>query len=75
MLTNNKLIKELKKNLTPDNVLATPEERYVYAQDASNIRDINRLPDAVVFVNNIEDIQKVLLTANKHKIPVICRVA
>lgn len=75
MLTNNKLIKELKKNLTPDNVLATPEERYVYAQDASNIRDINRLPDAVVFVNNIEDIQKVLLTANKHKIPVICRGA
>ena len=75
MLTNNKLIKELKKNLTPENVLETIEERYAYAQDASNLRTISNLPDAVVFVQNIEEIQKVLKTANKYKTPVICRGA
>ena len=75
MLTNNRLINELKKNLTPDNVLSTIEERYVYAQDATNTREIKNLPDAVVFVDSIEDIQKVLATANKYKTPVICRGA
>ena len=73
MLTNNKLINELKKKLTPDNVLATIEERYAYAQDATNMRSLDNLPDAVVFVNTIEEIQKVLQIANKYKIPVICR--
>ena len=75
MLTNNRLINELKKNLTPDNVLSTIEERYVYAQDATNTREIKNLPDAVVFVDSIEDIQKVLATVNKYKTPVICRGA
>lgn len=78
MLTNNKndkLIKELKKNLSPDNVLSTIEERYVYAQDGTNLRTIDKIPDAVVFAENITDIQKVLKTANKYKIPVICRGA
>lgn len=38
MLMNKKFIKDLKTTLTPDNVLTTLEERYAYAQDATNIK-------------------------------------
>ncbi len=75
MLTNNKLIKDLKHNLNSDNVLSTIEERYVYAQDATNAKKISHLPDAVVFVQTIEQVQKVVALANKYKTPIICRGA
>lgn len=75
MLTNNKLIKDLKHNLNSDNVLSTIEERYVYAQDATNAKKISHLPDAVVFVETIEQVQKVVALANKYKTPIICRGA
>ena len=58
MLMKNKLISDLKKNIPTSNVLDTLEERYAYAQDAANIRRIKNLPDAVVFAENIEQIQK-----------------
>lgn len=74
MLKNN-LIKDLEKTLSPENVLKTVEERYVYAQDAANIPNIENLPDAVVFVETIEQVQKVVEIANKYKIPIICRGA
>lgn len=69
----NKLIVDLKKELPC--VLDTLEERYAYSQDASNIRRITNLPDAVVFVETVEDVQKVVKIANKHKVPIICRGA
>ena len=75
MLTKNKLISDLKKNLPFSNVLETLEERYVYAQDASNLRKIENLPDAVVFVENIEQVQNIVKIANKYKTPIICRGA
>lgn len=75
MLMKNKLISDLKKNISASNVLDTLEERYAYAQDASNIRRIENLPDAVVFVENTEQVQKVVKLANKYKVPVICRGA
>lgn len=75
MLTKNKLISDLKRNIPSSNVLDTLEERYAYAQDASNIRKIKNLPDAVVFVENTEQVQKVVKLALKYKIPVICRGA
>ena len=75
MLTNNKLIKDLKHNLNSDNVLSAIEERYVYAQDATNAKKISHLPDAVVFVETIEQVQKVVTIANKYKTPIICRGA
>ena len=71
----NSLIKDLKKALTPDNVLSELEERYAYAQDASNQRNITRLPDVVVFVESIEQVQAVVRLARKYKIPIICRGA
>ena len=67
MLMKNKLISDLKKNI--------PEERYAYAQDATNIKAIKNLPDAVVFVENIDQVQTVVKLANKYKIPIICRGA
>lgn len=75
MLMKNSLIKDLKKALTPDNVLYELEERYAYAQDASNQRNITRLPDVVVFVESIEQVQAVVRLARKYKIPIICRGA
>ena len=75
MLMKNKLISDLKKNIPASNVLDTLEERYAYAQDATNIRAIKNLPDAVVFVENIDQVQTVVKLANKYKIPIICRGA
>lgn len=75
MLMKNKLISNLKKELSPENVLETLEERYAYAQDSSNIRQIKNLPDCVVFVQTIEEVQKVVKIANKYKVPIICRGA
>ena len=75
MLMNKKFIKDLKTTLTPDNVLTTLEERYAYAQDATNIKKIEHLPDAVVFAENKEQVQKVVKLASKYKVPVICRGA
>lgn len=75
MLMKNNLISELKKNLSPSNVLDTLEERYAYAQDASNSKKIKNLPDAVVFAENIEHVQKVVKLAAKYHVPVICRGA
>lgn len=75
MLMKNKLISDLKKNIPASNVLDTLEERYAYAQDASNLMTIKNLPDAVVFVENAEQVQAVVKLANKYKIPIICRGA
>ena len=69
-----KLIKELEKELTPENVLSTVEERYAYAQDASNYNMV-RMPDAVVFVRNKQDVINVVKKAKKYKTPIICRGA
>ena len=75
MNKNKKLIKDLQTALTSGNVLTTTEERYVYAQDASNIKKIEHLPDAVVFAQTKEQIQEVVKLAAKYKVPVICRGA
>lgn len=71
----NSLISDLKKNIPPCNVLEKLEERYAYAQDASNSKEIKNIPDAVVFAENIEQVQNVVKLANKHKVPIICRGA
>ncbi len=74
MLLKNKLDK-MKSFFESNSVLTTKEERYCYAKDASNIRSDYTLPDLVVFVETIEDVQKVLKYANEHEIPVIARGA
>lgn len=75
MLTNT-LIKELNKALPKENILSEIEERYVYSVDASNNPYTkSTLPDAVVFVETIEQVQKVVKIAGEQMIPVICRGA
>lgn len=71
----NKAISDLQKALTPDNILSKLEERYAYSQDASNIPEYVGLPDVVVFVETINQIQQVVKIANKYKLPLICRGA
>lgn len=74
MLTDN-LIKELKKALPKENILSDEAERYVYSFDASNNQQNKALPDAVVFVENIEQVLKVVKIANEQMTPIICRGA
>ena len=73
--STDKFIKELRKELEPQNVLSEVEERYAYAQDASNSLNIYNIPDAVVFVRCREDVISVVKKANEYKIPIICRGA
>ena len=69
----NEVIKDLKKVLSSDNVLEKLEERYAYAQDASNT--FVSLPDVVVFAQTIKQVQQIVQIANKYSIPIICRGA
>lgn len=75
MLTSDRLKKDLCKVLPKNQVLTSIEERYAYSQDALNVKNIENLADAVVFVENIEQIQAVVRLANKHHTPIICRGA
>ena len=68
-------IDELKKIIKADNLLVDEEERYCYAQDSANIRSNLELPDVVIFVETIEEVQKIVKYANMHDIPVISRGA
>lgn len=71
----NKAINDLRKTLTPENVLCELEERYAYAFDASNSFEKTCLPDVVVFAETIKQVQNVIKIADKYSIPVICRGA
>jgi len=55
--------------------LTDMEERYVYAQDATNKQNIENLPDVVVFVETIEQVQQIMKLAYENDIPVIARGA
>ena len=74
MLLKNEL-ETLKTLVDRDNVLSSKEERYCYAQDSTNVKQIPGVPDAVVFVKTTEEVRRVLRYANIHKIPVISRGA
>lgn len=71
----NNLAKDLRKILPKENVLLELEERYAYSQDATNLKEIKSIADAVVFVESIEEIQAIVKVANKHRTPIICRGA
>ncbi len=68
-------IDELKKIIKKENLLTNEEERYCYAQDSANIRHKQELPDVVVFVETIEDVQRIVKYANTYSIPIISRGA
>lgn len=68
-------IDDLKKVLKKENMLFQEEERYCYAQDSANIREKTSLPDLVIFVETVDEIQKVVRYASLHNIPIISRGA
>lgn len=70
-----KIIEKLKKIVSSNNVLTEVEERYVYALDATNKQNIENLPDVVVFVETIEQVQEVMKLAYDKEISVIARGA
>lgn len=72
MLTNN-TIEKLQNILPPQNILHTEKDLAAYSQDASSIK--GGLPDAVVFAESIEQVQKVVQIANETSTPIICRGA
>lgn len=74
MLLKNKL-EILKTYLNNDNVLTKIEERYCYSKDASNLCNNGKVPDLVVFVESVEEIQKIVKYANQHDIPIVSRGA
>jgi glycolate oxidase len=69
------IIEKLKQIVSAKNILEKFEELYVYAQDATNKQNIENLPDIVVFVESIEQVQKIMNLAYANKIPVIARGA
>lgn len=71
----NKIIDKIKQIVGVQNVLTELEERYVYAQDATNKQNIETLPDVVVFVETLEQIQQVAKLAYQNEIPIIARGA
>jgi len=75
MLTKNKIVHELERIIPKSNVLSTMEECYVYAQDGTNTRVSEKLPDTVVFPTSTEEVQSILKFANAHSIPVTARGA
>lgn len=70
-----KIIEKIKQIVSSKNVLTELEERYVYALDATNKQNIEKLPDVVVFVETIEQVQQIVKLAYENEIPIIARGA
>lgn len=75
MLTKNKIVSELKKIMSDQNVLSSLEECYVYSQDGTNGMVADVPPSVVIFPESIDEIRSVMSFANSHKIPVVARGA
>ena len=63
------------RKLVKHEILSSDEERYCYAHDAANLHDNQTMPDVVVFVESVEEVQRIAKYANTHKIPIISRGA
>jgi glycolate oxidase len=66
------IIKELTAVVGPDHVLTTPEDRWTYAYDAT---DLAQMPDLVVFPGSAAEIAAIVKLANEHRFPVTPRGA
>ena len=73
LLKNN--IESIKDIVNKSNILTDEAELYCYAEDSSNADAASKAPDAVVFVETIEEVRRILCYANANKIPVIARGA
>ena len=75
MLLKNSIEKDLRNIIKQENLLFDESELYCYSEDSLNNCVSSKIPEAVVFVKTIDDVQKVLKYANEHKIPVVSRGA
>ncbi len=66
------VIKEIAAVVGPENLLTSPEERWCYAYDAT---DLAAVPDLVVFPGSEAEISAILRLANQHLFPVVPRGA
>jgi glycolate oxidase len=64
------VIKELAAVVGPENILTSPEERWCYAYDAT---DLAAVPDLVVFPGSEAEISAILRLANQQRFPVVPR--
>ncbi len=72
----NNIYKELIKIFGKENVLIKEHELYAYSHDCSNIKSGNiKEPVAVVFPNDVYQIQKLVLFANEQSLSLIARAA
>lgn len=69
------IIEKIKQIVSAQNVLTDLEERYVYALDATNKQNVENLPDVVVFVETVEQVQQLVKLAYENEIPIIPRGA
>ncbi|GAA4046917.1 hypothetical protein GCM10023063_37700 [Arthrobacter methylotrophus] len=65
---------ELAAVLTPGQVAVDEPMRTAYATDQGPVLD-PQLPLAVVFAESVEDVQHVVLSCAKHKVPIVARGA
>jgi glycolate oxidase len=63
------VLKELASIVGPKNATASKHIRYAYSYDMSFVQP--KLPDYVVLVSTVEEVQGVLRYANREKIPVV----
>jgi glycolate oxidase subunit GlcD len=70
---NEKIVKELRGAVGPDNVLSEPEELLTYECDGLLLH--RRIPDLVVLPGSSEEVSRVVEIARRHEIPFVPRGA
>jgi FAD/FMN-containing dehydrogenase len=65
----NNFIRQLAEITGPEYVSSEPEERYLYSMDQGTMSPA--APDAVVIPASTEEVRRIMLCANMHKVPVV----
>lgn len=73
--TKNNLVLTMESIVGKDNVLSSYDEVYTYSTDSTNITNPNEIADVVVFVQNTQQVSKIMKYANSKSIAVIARAA
>ena len=73
-LTNN-TIKTMESIVGKENVLSDYEELLTYSTDSTNITNPNEIAEVVVFVENVQQVSKIMKYAYSKSKPVIARAA
>ena len=71
----NNLVETMESIVGENNVLSSYDEVYAYSTDSTNITNPKELADVVVFVENTQQVSKIMKYANSNSISVIARAA